>query len=40
MKLKESLHQMHAEATHWVATLLSALPLAALHWLALRYSEG
>ncbi len=40
MKFQAHLHGLHDEAALWVTVLLSALPLALLHWLALRYSGG
>jgi hypothetical protein len=39
MTFKHSLRQVHAAASRWVAVLLGAVPLLALHWLALRYGE-
>ena len=32
--------QAHAHAPWWLMTVVGALPLALLHWLALRASEG
>jgi hypothetical protein len=40
MKFRQHWRQMQAEAERCVAVLIGAVPLAALHWLALRYSEG
>jgi hypothetical protein len=40
MDLKHSWHGLQAAAEVWVITLLGALPLAALHWLASHVAEG
>jgi hypothetical protein len=40
MNIELQWRRIQADAAAGVAVLLSALPLALLHWLALRYSEA
>ncbi len=40
MDLKYHWHGVQAAAEAWVLTILGALPLAVLHWLASHIAEG